>query len=95
MSYPSDVNVVVDGFAGDGQEMDYMTASNPPQYEKDLSDTNGYMHISFKRNSAGTNWDLIVYDNGKFFWGTRTPAADDPIGNYQDSGTQTATVQET
>jgi len=95
MAYPAAVNVKVDGFGvTDGQDMNFQTGSNPPAYEKDPTDTTPYDYISLKRNAGGTNWDLVVYHDGKFFQGSRDPAKDDPSGDYADSGTQTATVKD-
>ncbi|NBC10467.1 MAG: hypothetical protein GVY24_01865 [Planctomycetes bacterium] len=94
MAYPASVNAKVDGFdVTDGQDMNFQTGSNPPSYEKDPNDTTPYDYISLKRNAAGTNWELVVYDNGKFFQGSRDPVKDDPTGNYADSGSQTAVVK--
>jgi len=94
MAYPDDVNATVEGFGvTDGQDLNFTTGSNPPAYEKDPSDTTPYDYISLKRNAGGTNWDLIVFHDGKFFQGSRDPAKDDPTGNYADSGSQTAVVK--
>lgn len=93
MSYPSKVNVLVDGFGStNGQDMVFNTGSNPPSYSKDSSATSEYLFVSLRGNSGGTDWELYVYHSGQTFDGSLDPAADDPVGDYADSGSQTAEV---
>lgn len=93
MAYPAKVNVLVDGFnSTSGQDMKFQAGSNPPKYTNDPLASEEYQLTILRRNAAGTNWDLIVYDQGNSFDGDRTPAADDPVGSYTDSASQDASV---
>lgn len=93
MAYPTNVNVYVDDFGvADGQDMVYISASNPPAYEKDAGDVTAYQYCVLRRTTDGTNWELAVLHQDQSFVGYRDPAADDPTGAFKDSGTQTATV---
>ncbi len=92
MAYPNKVSAILHGFGvADGQDMLFAANSNPPSYNKDPDDSTPYTFALLRRNTAGTNWELIVFHLGKSFIGVRTPAADNPEGDYV-SGTQTALV---
>ena len=93
MSYPDKVVVDVDGF-GSTQVMKYIPSSSPPAYEKDSASPSNYTICSLFRNGAGTDWNLIAVSGSNYFNGDRDPDADNPEGNYEDSGSQTATVEE-
>ncbi len=95
MAYPNRVNVNVDGFGvADGQNMDFISGSVPPSYQKDFTDPTSYDICVLRRNAAGTNWELFVRKGVDMFIGERDPDKDDPLGSFKDAGTQTAEVKE-